>query len=49
VLHLLGYEHEEEDDRLMMQQKQKEILRSLGYDLTESGEWAEEPARMEKR
>jgi len=49
VLHLLGYEHEEEDDRLMMQQKQKEILRSLGYDLIESGEWAEEPARMEKR
>jgi probable rRNA maturation factor len=35
VLHLLGYEHEEENDMLIMQQKQKEILRSLGYDLTE--------------
>ena len=37
VLHLLGYEHEEEHDMLIMQQKEKEILRSLGCDLTESG------------
>jgi probable rRNA maturation factor len=29
VLHLLGYEHEEKDDTLVMQRKQKEILRSL--------------------
>ena len=29
VLHLLGYEHEENDDMLVMQQRQKEILRSL--------------------
>jgi probable rRNA maturation factor len=35
VLHLLGYEHEEEDDMSMMQRKEKEILRSLGCDLTE--------------
>ena len=40
VLHLLGYEHEE-DDMLMMRQKQKEILGSLGYDLTEFGKCQE--------
>ena len=34
VLHLLGYEHGEKDNLLVMQQKQKEILHSLGYDLT---------------
>jgi len=37
VLHLLGYEHEENSDTLVMDQKQKEIVRSLGCDLTESG------------
>ncbi len=34
VLHLLGYEHEEKDDIWVMKQKQREILRSLGFDLT---------------
>ncbi len=34
VLHLLGYGHEEKDDLLVMQRKQKEILHLLGYDLT---------------
>lgn len=34
VLHLLGYEHEEKDDMLVMQQKQREILRSLGLPVT---------------
>jgi probable rRNA maturation factor len=41
VLHLLGYEHfasdnasdREKNSTLVMQEKQKEILRSLGYDL----------------
>ncbi len=40
VLHLLGYEHDEEDDMLEMQNKQKNTLRSLGYDLTELGDMA---------
>lgn len=40
VLHLLGYEHDEEDEMLVMQDKQKNILRSLGYDLTELGNMA---------
>lgn len=34
VLHLLGYEHEKMDDILVMKHKQREILRSLGYDMT---------------
>ncbi len=33
VLHLLGYEHEQRDDLLVMQQKQRDILHLLGYDL----------------
>ena len=32
ILHLLGYDHEEKDDLLIMYQKQKEILQSLGYE-----------------
>jgi probable rRNA maturation factor len=40
VLHLLGYEHDEEDDMLEMQNKQKNTLRSLGYELTELGDMA---------
>ncbi len=40
VLHLLGYEHDEEDDMLEMQNKQKNTLRSLGYDLAELGDMA---------
>lgn len=34
VLHLLGYDHAEKDDLLIMQCKQKDILRSLGCDIT---------------
>ncbi len=52
VLHLLGYEHDEEDDMLEMQSKQKNILRSLGYDLTELGDMAvriAEPANGDER
>jgi probable rRNA maturation factor len=40
VLHLLGYEHDKEDDMLVMQRKQKDILHSLGYDLAEFGDMA---------
>lgn len=36
VLHLLGYDHEKEDEFLILQQKQDKILRSLGYNLSES-------------
>ena len=35
ILHLLGYDHEQDNDTLVMQRKQTEILDSLGYDLTE--------------
>ena len=38
VLHLLGYEHDEEENMLIMQRKQKDILHSLGYDLKEFGD-----------
>lgn len=37
ILHLLGYDHEQDNDTLVMQRKQTEILDSLGYDLTELG------------
>jgi probable rRNA maturation factor len=40
VLHLLGYEHDDKDDMLVMQRKQKTILRSLGYDPTRLGDIA---------
>ena len=36
VLHLLGYDHEQDNDKLVMQRKQTEILSSLGYDLAEA-------------
>ena len=35
ILHLLGYDHGKRDDLLVMQQKQRKILRLLGYDLTD--------------
>lgn len=38
VLHLLGYDHSHKEDVLVMQEKQKDILRSLGYDLAELGD-----------
>jgi probable rRNA maturation factor len=38
VLHLLGYEHDEKDDMLVMQSRQKKILHSLGCDPTEFGD-----------
>ncbi len=37
ILHLLGYDHEQDNDALVMQRKQTEILDSLGYDLAELG------------
>ena len=37
VLHLLGYDHEEKNDILVLRHRQEEILRSLGYDLTGFG------------
>lgn len=40
VLHLLGYEHDEKDNTLIMQCKQNNILRSLGYDPTRLGDMA---------
>ena len=47
VLHLLGYEHEEGDAILVMQQKQREILHSLGCHLTEN--LTQEPANGAER
>lgn len=44
VLHLLGYEHEQRDDLLVMQQKQRDILHLLGYDLAGLGDRMECPA-----
>ena len=38
VLHLFGYEHEGNDEADVMRQKQEEVLRSLGCDLTELNE-----------
>ena len=38
VLHLLGYEHEGDDEADVMRQKQEEVLRLLGCDLTELNE-----------
>ena len=35
ILHLLGYDHAEKDEAQIMQEKQKEILYSLGYKLDE--------------
>ena len=52
VLHLLGYEHDKEDDMLAMQHKQENILCSLGYDLAELGDMTvhiAEPANGEER
>lgn len=52
VLHLLGYEHDEEDNTRIMQCKQKNILRSLGYDPTKLGDMAlraAEPAKGVER
>jgi probable rRNA maturation factor len=43
VLHLLGYEHKEKSDLLIMQQKQKETLRSLGF----SPEISEKASRID--
>jgi len=37
ILHLLGYDHEQDNDALVMQRKQTEILDLLGYDLAELG------------
>ncbi len=31
ALHLLGYDHEEQEERLRMEEKQEEILTALGY------------------
>lgn len=31
MLHLFGYDHMEEEERLVMEQKQEEILKKLGY------------------
>jgi probable rRNA maturation factor len=36
VLHLLGYDHAERDEADLMQEKQKEIVYSLGYRLDEA-------------
>lgn len=36
VLHLLGYDHAERDEAEIMQEKQKEIVCSLGYKIDES-------------
>ena len=31
MLHLFGYDHMEDEERLVMEQKQREILESRGY------------------
>jgi probable rRNA maturation factor len=36
VLHLLGYDHAERDEADVMQEKQKEVVYSLGYEIKES-------------
>jgi probable rRNA maturation factor len=36
VLHLLGYDHAEKNEAKIMQEKQKEIVYSLGYEIKES-------------
>jgi probable rRNA maturation factor len=36
VLHLLGYDHAERDEADIMQERQKEIVYSLGYKIDES-------------
>jgi probable rRNA maturation factor len=36
ILHLLGYDHAEKDEAEIMQEKQKEIVYSLGYEIKES-------------
>ncbi|MEK7399713.1 MAG: rRNA maturation RNase YbeY [Candidatus Poribacteria bacterium] len=36
VLHLLGYDHAERDEADLMQERQKEIVYSLGYKLDEA-------------
>jgi len=36
VLHLIGYDHAERDEADIMQEKQKEIVYSLGYEIKES-------------
>ena len=36
ILHLLGYDHAERDDAEIMQEKQKEIVYSLGYEINSS-------------
>lgn len=40
VLHLLGYEHEQEDDVLVMRRKLRDVLRFLGYGSVELGDIA---------
>ena len=46
ILHLLGYDHGEKDDLLVMQKKQREVLRLLGYDMTGlEDRMEEEPAK----
>ncbi len=35
ILHLLGYDHAKREEADLMQEKQKKILLSLGYDLSE--------------
>ena len=32
MLHLMGYDHMEEEERRQMEEKQEEILHKLGYD-----------------
>jgi len=36
ILHLLGYDHAEGDEADIMQKKQKEIIETLGYKLSDS-------------
>lgn len=36
ILHLLGYDHAEKDEASEMQERQKEIIETLGYKLSES-------------
>jgi probable rRNA maturation factor len=49
VLHLLGYEHDQRDNLLVMQQKQRDILHLLGHDLAGLEDGLECPANEIER
>ncbi|MBD3183978.1 rRNA maturation RNase YbeY [Candidatus Poribacteria bacterium] len=43
VLHLIGYEHDRQDNMEIMEQRQRKVLCLLGYDLSDTGNFLETP------